>query len=315
MLDRRKRTSQAVTTIVMLVGLLTGCEAKSGEVPAPAPVTNPGSSMYPSKIAFTDNGGPSGPSVYVMNSDGTAVKRIAAGYEPDFAPDGSKIVIRQSWSGLLVMNPDGSNPVQLVDRGAYPEFAADGTRIVFACHRRICVVDADGTNLKTLTQSMGGERLNYPQFPTFSPDGSRIAFTLNSTLWLMNADGTDLRILLEDAIAPVFTPDGSGIVFASGRGGHDRIETYLMDADGRNIRPLTGEGTALPSPDPYHSTTLPAFSPDGTHLLVTRSTQNSAKVVTGSEIWVMNPDGSDPRRLTEPNQPATAASWGGNSSS
>src|SRR5690348_3077699 len=119
MLDRRNRTSQAVTAIVMLVSLLTGCEAKSGEVPTQPPVTKPGSSMYPSRIAFTDNGGPSGPSVYVMNSDGTAVKRIAAGYEPDFAPDGSKIVISQrgpgSGSGLFLMNPDGSDPVQLVD--------------------------------------------------------------------------------------------------------------------------------------------------------------------------------------------------------
>lgn len=182
-----------MTAIVVSVGLLTGCEAETGVVPTPAPVTKSGSSMHPSKIAFTDNGGPSGPSVYVMNSD-----------------------------------------------------------------------------------------------------------------------GTELRALLEDAITPAFTSDGSGIVFASGRRGHNRTETYLMDADGGNIRPLTGEGTALPSPDPYYSTTLPAFSPDGTHLLVTRWTQNSAKVMTGAEIWVMNPDGSDPRRLTEPNQPARAASWGGN---
>ncbi|MEU4707304.1 hypothetical protein AB0G00_12820 [Nocardia salmonicida] len=298
-----------MTAIVVSVGLLTGCEAETGVVPTPAPVTKSGSSMHSSKIAFTDNGGPSGPSVYVMNSDGTAVTRIGAGYEPDFAPDGSKIVIRQS--GIILMNPDGSDPVQLADDGSDPAFSADGTRIAFACHRSICVMDADGTDRKKLTGSMG-ERLTYPQSPTFSPDGSQIAFTLGRTLWLMNADGTELRALLEDAITPAFTSDGSGIVFASGRRGHNRTETYLMDADGGNIRPLTGEGTPLPSPDPYYSATLPAFSPDGTRLLVTRWTQNSAKVMTGAEIWVMNPDGSDPRRLTEPNQPAREASWGGN---
>lgn len=268
--------------------------------------------MHPSKIAFSGNGGPSGSSVFVMNSDGTGVTRIAAGYEPDFARDGSKIVIRHSsGSGLVVMNPDGSNPVQLVDDGSNPEFSTDGTHVVFVCHRSICVVDADGTNRKTLTPNMG-ERLNYPNTPTFSPDGSRIAFTLGRDLWLMNADGTNLRQLLDDAITPAFTSDGSGIVFASERGGHNRTETYHMDTASGEIRPLTGEGTALLSPDPYHTTTLPAFSPDGTHLLVTRSIRNAAKVMTGSEIWVMNPDGSDPRRLTEPNQPATWPTWGGN---
>ncbi|MGC4990008.1 TolB family protein [Nocardia salmonicida] len=145
-----------MTAIVVSVGLLTGCEAETGVVPTPAPVTKSGSSMHPSKIAFTANGGPSSRSVYVMNSDGTAVTRIAAGYEPDFAPDRSKIVIRQS--GIILMNPDGSDPVQLTDDGSYPVFSADGTRIAFACHRSICVMDADGTDRKKLTGSMG-ERL------------------------------------------------------------------------------------------------------------------------------------------------------------
>ncbi|MFD6399359.1 hypothetical protein [Nocardia sp. NPDC060249] len=53
-----------------------------------------------------------------MNSDGTGVTRIAAGYDPDFAPDGSKIVIRQS--RLILVNTDGSNPEEFADEGSDP---------------------------------------------------------------------------------------------------------------------------------------------------------------------------------------------------
>jgi hypothetical protein len=101
---------------------------------------------------------------------------------------------------------------------------------------------------------------------------------------------------------PVFTPDGAGIVFASNRGGKNRSEIYVMDADGSHIRPLTDDSTGHPS-----------FSPDwGRTILFTRFTSDSASK-SGAEVWEMDSDGSSPRRLTDPKQVALHPSYGGGS--
>ncbi|QLY29297.1 PD40 domain-containing protein [Nocardia huaxiensis] len=311
MSTRQGRISRGVVLAVVLAGLLAYCGIFAGKRPAPTPVPDIGLSPYPAKIVFSGNGGTGGTRVYAMNPDGTGVTGISAGQDPALSRDGSMLALGRP---LTVMRPDGSHRVQLVNDGADPAFSADGTRIAFVCDRSICVVDTDGSDQKTLTGSLG-VGLQYPQRPAFSPDGTLIVFNVEGDIWIMDSDGDNLRPLLKDEFtnfSAVFTPDGSGIAFASGRCECRGGEVYLMDLYGRNIRPLTGEGTALPAPEPYYSTTLPAYSPDGTRLLVTRWTENSAKVMTGSEIWVMNPDGSDPRRLTAANQAARAASWGGN---
>ncbi|WP_328402276.1 TolB family protein [Nocardia sp. NBC_00403] len=76
-----------------------------------------------------------------------------------------------------------------------------------------------------------------------------------------------------------------------------------MDVDGQNIRLLTD--------DAAH----PSFSPDGTQIVYTRFTCDpaSAQGAMFSEIWVMNSDGSNPHRLTDPKQSvqhADCGSWG-----
>ena len=40
--------------------------------------------------------------------------------------------------------------------------------------------------------------------------------------------------------SPTFSPDGRKIAFVSRRSGRKQI--YVMDVDGRNVRPLTSEG-------------------------------------------------------------------------
>jgi Tol biopolymer transport system component len=55
------------------------------------------------------------PNVYVMNADGTGVIPLtggAGGSEPAWSPDGRRI----AFSGIVVMNADGSDPVSLTDQ-------------------------------------------------------------------------------------------------------------------------------------------------------------------------------------------------------
>jgi Tol biopolymer transport system component len=77
------------------------------------------------KIAFTRQLGTTS-DIFVMNADGSDVQRLTEGGDdstnlyPQWAPDGTKIAylagITGGQGGLVIMNPDGSNPVELVGR-------------------------------------------------------------------------------------------------------------------------------------------------------------------------------------------------------
>ena len=64
------------------------------------------------KILFTRFNDSSGrdTDVYVMNADGTGVRRLGPGLAGGWSPDGTKIVFAESYPGrILVMDADGSN--------------------------------------------------------------------------------------------------------------------------------------------------------------------------------------------------------------
>lgn len=127
-------------------------------------------------------------------------------------------------------------------------------------------------------------------------------------LYVRNAQTGTLRRLTNrrgyDAEAS-FSPDGQWIVFASTRDAYDRelsaaerkqletdpsyfAEIYIMpaDPDGTGVRRLT----SVPGYDGG-----PFFSPDGTRIIWRRF--DEAGLI--ADIWTMNLDGSDPRKLTD----------------
>ncbi|MFA4935206.1 MAG: hypothetical protein WC568_05150 [Candidatus Methanoperedens sp.] len=154
---------------------------------------NPSVSSDGQYIAF-DAGGVKGISVtpeqgygiFVMNIDGTNVKRLTENFGdeilPSWSPDGKKMVFTKD--GIIyTMHVDGSNMTSTGQGGYYARWSPDGKYIAFLSDRagdvfrktkldRIYVMDADGTNVTQLT--FGANR--WDGIFDWSPDGTKIIF-------------------------------------------------------------------------------------------------------------------------------------------
>jgi TolB protein len=128
---------------------------------------------------------------------------------------------------IFAANADGSDVVQLTHNEGYDAEATispDGRTIVFTSLRDgdldIYAMDADGSNVRRLTHEPG-----YDGGPFFSPDGTQIVYRAHHP-----TDPAELaayRDLLAD-----------GLIMP------DRVEIFVMDADGSNKQQLTDNGAA-----------------------------------------------------------------------
>ena len=97
---------------------------------------------------------------------------------------------------IYVMNPNGSNVLQLTDNTSEDVSATtspDGSKIAFVSNRdgnyNIYVMNVDGSNEVPLTNNVA-----FDVTPAWSPDGSKIAFTSERdggirSIWVMNSRG------------------------------------------------------------------------------------------------------------------------------
>lgn len=183
----------------------------------------------------------------------------------------------------------GTAATRITDPGkdidAFPDWSPDGSRIVFARSGGaqfdpwvLYVVNRDGSGLRRLTKGDApfGERL-----PSWSPDGEKIAFErfgFPTNVYTIDVDGTNESLLLRDAGEPAWSPDGSKIAFVRGLG----AAIAVFDLETKSIeRVVRSERTAAD----------PAWSPDGTRIAF-------ADTPIGSEIYVVNVDGTGLRQLT-----------------
>jgi hypothetical protein len=162
-----------------------------------------------------------------------------------WSPDGTKLYYARStrknarWArryDLYVYDIERKEEKRLTHgrRVLSPSVSPDGKTIV-------CVVDGDGTtnlalmstdgsDFRLLTAYMNGEQV---YTPSWSPNGDRIVFAYSindgrDIAWI-HPDGSNVQFLVtgeDDARDPVFSRDGSRIIFSSDRTGIFNLHSY-----------------------------------------------------------------------------------------
>jgi Tol biopolymer transport system component len=206
---------------------------------------------------------------------------------------------------IYSINVDGTNSKKLMSSSIglnHHEFSPDGNKIACVGYINmestwsIHVFEADGTNLKRLTNTSGV----FDGALSWSPDGSTIAFTRTfptelsrgDEIWLMKADGSNQRYSGVKGFQPMWSSDGGRFVYSSSKSGN--YEIYTSNTDGTNERRLTTNAA---------DDSNPVWSPDGSQIAFSSDREGNL------EIYVMKTDGTVLRRLTNNNVSDNMPRW------
>jgi TolB protein len=271
------------------------------------------------------------------DENSTIVNPIRMESDPAWSPDGTKIAFTQevvkgddydeTYNDLFLMDPDGSNLVNLTNDGIYdhgPSWYPSGDRLAITCgatgqppiQTDICSMSFDaaaGSVVRTkLTRLPTESEPNWidDYVAAVSPDGKRIAFVRRSNvagdrddeIYVMDADRPEwpdnaaVKLTDNDAYdsRPDWSPDGSKIVYESSSNGNPDI--FVMNArDGSGKKNLT-KGSAA-------GERAAVFSPDGRFIVFVSNRDGD------DEIWRMRRDGSRKVQLTKNTAYDSSPDW------
>ena len=265
-------------------------------------------------VAFRDGN----QEIYMMNADGSDERNLtnheAEDFDPDISRDGARIAFvskRSGGSAIYVMNSDGSDLKEVPNTagGLSPRWSRDGTRLAFSNGGSIYVADISGRDQRLLMKAED-EGTAAPcragGFPgSWSPDDERIAYYSASVsrsigqVCSVGVDGDGVEVIAQapDAflVEPAFSPDGRLIVYRAIIDSQHAI--WIVDVE-------SGERTNITA-DPALDIE-PNWSPDGAWIAYGSLRPGEPHF----DLFIMRPDGSDVRRLTEHETKEANPVWG-----
>lgn len=253
--------------------------------PAAAP-SKPRASKLAGKLVFQNqNGG----DIYLMNADGTGLRRLTTGFEPALSPDGTQVAFTR-WDeprGLWVVNADGSNERLLfgANRARSPTWTPDGASIIFerSTGNYQCASTPFGclTEEEWRAQFFGQDCIDTP-FGTFCfDDYGLLTVDLTALTRLDLASGAERDLPANDrAQAPDQNPIDSSVLFIDANG----LEATRNEGNDPPWRLVNAPGLVAAS----------QYSPDGQFIYGSRKSHDHW------DLWRWRADGSQATALTAP---------------
>lgn len=236
---------------------------------------------------------------------------------------------RGAFGGLPAVSPDG----KLV---AYSLFRPSGN-VKEPGGSDLWVVDADGSNPRqVLVHEAPGEALTEP---AWGPDSRSLYYTRRprqgpSQVERVSLDGTGRAVVAREASSPWPSPDGQRLAYLTLDAQTSAAGLWVAGADGNGARRLLG------SPE-YLQLASPRWSPDGRRIVFSAVGGESAPgpgrsapsgpgawlerlpAALGArlgpsvahahgvpwDLWLVNPDGSGLKQLTQLSEDAPIATW------
>lgn len=249
--------------------------------------------------------------VWLHELDGSTAQQISntggrvTGLEA--LPDGNRLVAvvinDQGGSDLHLLNWDGSDPLLLVECGAelcsQPAASPDGRWLAY----KRAAADAPDQPVPWLLELVDGDTYSLEMDPlilaevfSWSPDSSRLAFydPAAGGIRVRTMSSGEERVLETNiAQAGSWSPDGQQLTVnvEEAIDGFVSMKVYIHNFETGQSRILLGEAD-----DDASDYSLPAWSPDGNWLAygTLRLAGSPAK-----QIWLVRPDGSDARVVTD----------------
>ena len=173
-------------------------------------------------------------------------------YLPAWSPDGTKLAFMSNRDGnpeIYVVNRDGTGMRRLTnhpENDVTPTWSPTGNQIAFTSNRsgspQIWIMNADGSEPQRITGESWCDR------PTWSPApfneiayASRTGAGFDIKIFdFANRGARTVTDGIGSNESPAFSPNGRHVAFTSTRAGKEQI--FVIDRDGKNLRQITRNG-------------------------------------------------------------------------